>query len=413
MECGSESAGQIRQTLIALQGSANSRCFNPEIGLPMNLLPLTLALAGIIAVFCPPARADEPVIVTIAKADDMHVRHSEGSAIELKDGGLLLVWQEFRKGTGSDFAPARLVAKSSKDGGRTWGAYRVLVAIAPGDLNVLSPSLLRLRNGSILFVFLRRHPFAKPGDLYTPTSAFAMISRDEARTFAPLATIWSQKRMHLCSNTLKQISTGRIVLPSDRDHSTKDNRDNWACGCVHSDNGGKTWTVSDNFVDLPKRGGMEPHVEELKDRRLLMIMRTTLGAIYKSESNNAGKTWSKAESLGVESPESCPELLKDPSTGALVLIWNAAKHDPKWFSHGGKRTPLSAAVSKDGGKTWSKPRHFETDPGRAFSNPGALFTSQGTLFVNYWTCKYQPNGAMVSNAIDLKAAIVDGKWMYK
>ena len=123
------------------------------------------------------ARSAEPIIVTIAKADDTLVRHSEGSAVELKDGRLLLVWQEFRKGTkgDSDFFPARLVAKTSEDGGRTWGGYRVLVEIAPGDLNVYSPSLLRLRAVSILFAFLRKHDFEKPGDRYTPTSAFALV----------------------------------------------------------------------------------------------------------------------------------------------------------------------------------------------------------------------------------------------
>ncbi|RPI82222.1 MAG: exo-alpha-sialidase, partial [Planctomycetaceae bacterium] len=208
-----------------------------------------------------------------------------------------------------------------------------------------------------------------------------------------------------------QLATGRIVLPSDRDNSSSEKPDNWACGCVYSDDGGKTWNISDNFVELPKRGGMEPHIEELKEGRLLMIMRTMLGAIHKSVSNDGGKTWSPGESLGVESPQSCPDLLKHPATGDLVLIWNAAKYDPNWFSHEGKRTPLSVARSSDGGQTWSKPRHIETDPERVFSNPGGLFTSRGTLLVNYWTSKYEPNGAMVSFPIDLKVAIVDGKWL--
>jgi sialidase-1 len=372
-----------------------------------------LTLAAIAVAVCSPVLANEPETFWIAKADEELVRHSEGAAVALRDGRLLLVWQEFRKGSrgGSDFYPARLVAKTSADGGRTWYDYRVLVEIAAGDLNVFSPSLLRLRDGAILLAFLRKHDFERPEDQYTPTSAEALISRDEGATFEPLGTIWSRKRMHLCNNTLKQLADGRIVLPTDRDNSTETNPDNWACGCVFSDDGGRTWTVCDNFVELPQRGGMEPHVEESDAGRLLMIMRTTLGTIYKAESDDEGKTWSQGESLGIESPESCPDLLKNPRTGARVLIWNAAKHDPQWFSHGGKRTPLSAAVSNDGGRTWTKPRHIETDPGRAFSNPGALFTSQGTLFVNYWTCRYEPNGAMVDYPIDLKAAIVDEAWL--
>ncbi len=357
-------------------------------------------------------QAKEPETLLFAKADDQLVRHSEGSAVELKDGRILLVWQEFRKGKkgDSDFYPARLVSKSSRDGGRTWDDYQVRVEIAPGDLNVFSPSLLRLKDGSILLAFLRKHDFEKPTDQYTPTSAFTLVSRDEGQSFEPHATVWSRQRMHLCNNTLKQLSNGRIILPTDRDNSAPDRPDNWACGCVYSDDNGKTWTVSENFVELPKRGGMEPHIEELKDGRLLMIMRTMLGAIYKSESANGGKTWSKGESLGVESPQSCPDLLKHPKTGDLVLIWNAAKYDPKWFSHEGKRTPLSVAISKDAGNTWSQPKHIETEPGSAFTNPGAFFTSRGTMFVNYWTCNYEPNGAMVSFPIHLKTAIVDSNW---
>jgi len=350
-----------------------------------------------------------------AKADDTLVRHSEGSAVELNDGRIMLVWQEFRKGPkgDSDYYPARLVSKTSADGGRTWNDYRALVEIAPGDLNVFSPNLLRLQNGSILLAFIRKHDFEKPGDYYTPTSAFAMISDDDGQTFQPWSTIWDHQRKHLCNNTLKQLKSGRIILPTDRDNSAPDRPDNWACGCVYSDDNGKTWTVSENYVTLPKRGGMEPHVEELKDGRLLMVMRTMLGSVYKSESSDAGKSWSPAESLGVESPQSCPDLLKHPETGDLVLIWNAAKFDPKWFSHEGKRTPLSAAVSKDGGKTWGPPKHIETDPGSVFTNPGAFFTSQGTMFVNYWTCKYEPNGAFVAFPIHLKTAIVDSAWLLK
>src|SRR5262249_44102531 len=129
-------------------------------------------------------------------------------------------------------------------------------------------------------------------------------------------------------------------------------------------------------------------------------------------SKDGGRTWSKGESLGIEAPESCPELVRLPKTGDLLLIWNAAKYDPKWFSHFGKRTPLSTAVSKDGGKTWSKPRHLETDPTWAFSKPGCFFTSKGTALIHYWACAYQRTGAMSNYPIHLKLAIVSADWLY-
>lgn len=362
------------------------------------------------------AWADEtakPEIVTIAQAKGTVVRHSEAAMVELKDRRLFMVWQEFEKGAGdSDFFPGRLAAMTSGDGGRTWGERRVLVEPEKDDINVFSPSLLRLPDGGILFCFMRYHSFAKAQNKYPPASAFAWVSHDEAKTFQPLATLWKEQPVTLCNSTLKRLTTGRIVIPVCRDLSTKGQPDHWESGAYYSDDGGRSWQACENWVDLPKRGAMEPHVEQLRDGRLLMVMRTQLGTVYKSISANGGQTWSQAESLGVESPESCPELVRIPETGDLLLIWNAAKYDPQWASHFGKRTPLSAAVSKDDGQSWSAPRHLETDPGSAFSNPGVCFTSDGKAIVSYWTCRYQPSGLMSNFPIHLKAAIVPLKWFY-
>jgi sialidase-1 len=358
----------------------------------------------------PPAK---PEIIMLAEARGKVVRNSEASMVELKDGSLLVIWQEFQKGTGdSDFFPGRLVGMTSRDGGRSWGGYRVVVENEPGDVNVFSPSLLRLPDGGILFCFMRYHSFSKAENKYPPASAFAWLSSDEGKTFKPLSTLWKENPVTLCSATLRRLSSGRIVLPLNRDLSKKGQPDHFEAAVTFSDDGGKSWKESDNWVDLPKRGAMEPHVEELRDGRLLMVLRTQLGAVYRSVSKDGGKSWSKGESLGVEGPESCPELIKIPSTGDLLLIWNGSKYDPKWASHFGKRTPLSTAISKDDGKTWSKPRHLETDPGSAFSNPGCCFTSKGTIIINYWTCKYQPSGYMSNFPIHLKAALVDVKWLY-
>jgi sialidase-1 len=331
----------------------------------------------------------------------------------MKDGRLLLVYQEFKKGSGdSDFFPGRLVARTSKDGGLTWGDYHIVVENEPGDINVMSPSLTRRTDGAIVLTFLRNHSFARARATYPPISGFAWISRDEGATFSPLSAIYRDREYSLCNNTLRRLASGRLIQTINRDVGKKGSGDHWQAGCAFSDDGGKTWAFSDTWVDAPKRGAMEPHADEIRDNHLLMVMRTQAGSVWVSVSKDGGKTWSKGEPLGIESPESCPELLNVPGTGDLVLIWNASKYDPKWASHFGKRTPLSAAVSKDGGRTWSKPRHFETDPGWAFSNPGAYITSKGKVLVNYWACKYRPNGYMSNFPIDLKAAIVDVQWLY-
>jgi len=357
------------------------------------------------------AQEKKPEIFTIAKAQGKNVRNSEGSVTQLKDGSLFVVYQEFERGDGdSDFFPGRLVGKSSKDG-TEWTNHRVIVENEKGDINVFSPSLLRLSDNSTLLCFMRYHSFAKATNKYPPASAFAWISRDECKTFQPLATLWKEKPTTLCSATLRRLKSGRLVIPVNRDLSKKGDPDHWEAGTIYSDDIGKTWTECTNHVDLPKRGAMEPHVEETVDNKLLMVMRTQLGHVYKAESADGGKSWSKGETLGIEAPESCPELVKVPETSDLVLIWNASRYDPKWASHFGKRTPLSAALSKDGGKTWGPPRHIETDPKWAFSNPGLFFFGDKAI-LNYWACEYQKNGSMSNYPIHLKGAIIDKRWFY-
>lgn len=376
---------------------------------------LITALASFLPVLTAPAEeaVSKPEIVMLAEAKGKVVRNSEGSILELKDGKLLIIYQEFEMGKGdSDFFPGRLVAMTSGDGGRTWGDHRVLVTPAREDINVFSPSLLRLPDGSILFCFMRYHTFDKAANRYPPASAFAWVSKDEGKTFQPLATLWKELPITLCSHTLRRLSSGRIIIPVNRDPSKKGEPDRFEAGVCYSDDDGKTWKIGDHWVTAAKRGAMEPHIEELRDKKLLMVMRTQLGSVYQSISADGGMTWSKAESLGVEAPESCPELARVPKTGDLVLIWNASSYNPKHFSHFGKRTPLSAAISKDDGKTWSKPRHIEADPGWAYSNPGVTFTSKGTAVLNYWACRYQPSGAMSNYPIHLKAAIIPVDWLY-
>ncbi len=147
---------------------------------------LTLCMLTILPTY---VGAQAPRLITIAEARDEIARHSEGSMLELKDGKLLLIWQEFKKGKGdSDFFPGRLVAKTSRDGGLTWDGFRVVVENLKGDINVFSPSLLRLPDGSILFCFMRYHSFDKAKNRYPPASAFAWLSRDEGQTFTPLAS---------------------------------------------------------------------------------------------------------------------------------------------------------------------------------------------------------------------------------
>ncbi len=77
-----------------------------------------------------------------------HPRNSEGDFIALKDGRLLFVYSHFTGG-GGDHDQAFLAGRYSSDGGRTWTDKDEVIVERDGDWNVMSVSLLRLKDGSI------------------------------------------------------------------------------------------------------------------------------------------------------------------------------------------------------------------------------------------------------------------------
>lgn len=342
-------------------------------------------------------------IVTVARSTREYPRKSEGDVIELNDRRLLLVYMEFT-GTGSDFAQTRLVAQESSDGGLTWGRHRVITETTPGDVNVYSPNLIRAKDGGILLMFMRQH---RPGSL----TNHMWKSSDEGRTFAPRAEFVANRDFALCNATVKRLASGRLLVPASPPLPGKTaERGPYCAAMLFSDDDGLTWRVSESRVELPMRGAMEPHVEQTADGRVLMVMRNQLGKLYLSESKDDGATWSAPHATELTSPESCPELTRIPGTTDLLMIWNNT-FDPRFTSHYGKRSPLTAAISKDHGKTWRHVRDIETDPHRAFSNPGCRFTKQGQAIINYWTCEYLTNWAM-QDVIDLRVAVIDKAWFY-
>lgn len=356
-----------------------------------------------------------PQIVVVGEATADHPRHSEPALIERRDGALFMVWQEYLGSElgGNDQAPSQLSAMISTDGGLTWGDHRVLVNNMPGDVNVYSPNLLKLGNGDWLFIYFRYHVLdaGKPPS----TSAYVCRSADEGHTFGSPWTIWERQPLGFASGVVKRLSTGRIVLPIGRQKGAIwSASDHEMLGCFLSDDDGATWRESSNGVDLPLRGAMEAHIEELHDGRLLMVMRTQLGSVFQSHSADGGLTWSKAQTTGLRAPESCPELVRIPQTGDLLIVWNNSEYDPAFGSHYGKRSPLTVAVSKDDGITWTHIHDIETDPGRAFSNPVAFVTHRNQVVLMYWTCPYfTERWHMNVERLDLRAAVFDVDWLYR
>jgi sialidase-1 len=328
-----------------------------------------------------------------------HPRYSEGSILPLADGSLLFAITEF-SGSGADDARAQIIARSSSDGGRSWGDPRVLQENV-GVRNVMSTTLRRLETsdraaGPIGLFYLVKN---SPVDL----KVYLRVSRDEAATFGESVLVSDAPGYHVMNNDrITRLTSGRLLAPVA---STGDVRssNHFVSYCFFSDDGGVSWQRGAGEVDYAKRGAMEPEVIELADGRVAMIIRTQLGHIAISHSDDGGDTWSRAASWGVQAPEAPSTLRRIPSTGDLLLIYNDTF--VRGAGHGGQRTPLTAAVSSDDGRTWKHRRNLETDTDSTYAYTSLTF-DRGRAVMSYYV------GENASGKVSTRFRSLPISWFY-
>jgi sialidase-1 len=340
------------------------------------------------------------VVIEAATAETP--RSDTASVAELSDGRLMVVYHKYERGKhgGRDHGLCRIWSKVSSDGGGSWRQPRMLVDVAKGDMNVQAPALLRTRAGELLLICLRAHGSGGSSTMCVFSSG------DEGGSFTSLDPVWKRSKGQLLqggASSLVELESGRLLLPfhGGGGNQWKQRNSAW---CFLSDDKGKTWQRS-TAVDLPKRGAMEASVAELADGTLLMSLRTQLGGPYLSRSADGGKTWSAADSIGLEGGESCTCLRRIPGTKDVVLFWNSSRYS-KRHHHFGERTPLTAAMSSDGGRSWRVIGNIASDPKAEYANLDCFFTSKGDAILTYMYARPAWN----RRQIHLKAALIPRAW---
>ena len=227
--------------------------------------------------------------------------------------------------------------------------------------------------------------------------------------------VWGpSKNEHIFSanGVLRQLASGRIVLPvcfPKGDIFGENPQKPRYATTFWSDDRGHTWRRSDSVLELPLRGAMEPTVAERPGGGVMMVMRTQLGSIFVSESTD-GIRWSLPQTSGVITSESRSCIARIPGSNEMVLVWNRALYQPR-LHHFGLRTPLSAAISRDGGKTWTGRKNIESDPNYEYTNMAVSFTSTGQMLVHYMASRMEAEGKFGRTAIDTRLAIIPLEWL--
>ena len=121
-------------------------------------------------------------------------------------------------------------------------------------------------------------------------------------------------------------------------------------------------------------GVIQPSLWQSAPHSVHMLLRSTRGSIYRSDSQDGGRRWSAAYATKLPNNNSGLDLVR-LTNGALLLACNPVAGN--WAS----RTPLSLLASSDNGETWDHQLDLEAGAGE-FSYP-AIIASGASVHVVY------------------------------
>jgi len=280
-----------------------------------------------------------------------------GPFVRLSDGSILTV--------------ERNMSCISIDQGKTWTQYRIFSDTGRFVINV-ERALIRTKSGVIILAFTNLKEVANwnwQEDIHdspeATTPTYAVRSLDEGKTWQDLQKLhddWTGANRDIIETRDGNIVISSMMMRHNPGHHT--------VVTYTSKTDGFNW-VRSNVIDLGgighHSGAIEATIEQLKDGRLWMLIRTNWGVFWEAYSENEGLTWKNFKPTKIDA-SSAPGMLKRLQSGRLFLVWNRNNLEGKPSSpltpgdgisaevfSSGNRAELSVMFSDDDGKKWTDP----------------------------------------------------------
>jgi predicted neuraminidase len=218
----------------------------------------------------------------------------------------------------------------------------------------------------------------RPGATWSSSRIMAKISKDSAQTWSDAFVVAWEAGMMVRSRPIL-LSDGDYLLPIY--HETGEDPEFTAADTtslfLRFEAKTKRWTESNRVHS--HLGNLQPAVVETSPGHLLALCRRAGdykprkdGFVVRTESHDGGRTWSAGAETEFPNPNAAIELIR-LRNGHLLFVFNNSFDD---------RTPLTAAISTDGGKTFPHRRNLAEGNGD-FAYPTAIQTSSGLIHVIY------------------------------
>ena len=328
-----------------------------------NLIFTLLALTTHITATTPWIESEE-WLSPDREAFDCH----SSNILETSPGKFCALWKG-GPGTGKcNFSiPENVGIWQSDFDGESWSPPREIVS-APKSV-CWTPIVCKNPTGEIL-LFYRIGPDPRL------VSSFLKRSPDGGKSWSPEEMLpagiigpTKTKPFFAKNGTLVSPSSVEVGHPDDLYKAT-------ACWVEISDDNGHHWKkVGPLELQERKFGVIEPTFFHDKEGNLRMLCRDRAhrigekGFVQMAISKDEGLSWSEFLQTTLPNPDSGVDVA-DLGNGKIVVVYN--------HSHT-NRFPLNAAVSMDGGDTWSDP--FVLDEKGEF--PSAIVASSGLIHVTY------------------------------
>ncbi|MCA9149339.1 MAG: exo-alpha-sialidase [Planctomycetales bacterium] len=240
-------------------------------------------------------------------------------------------------------------------------------------LSLGNPVIWQAPDGILWFFYVTRY-----GDTWSSSRIAGKISRDHGHTWSDSFMVTFEEGTMVRGQPIL-LRNGDYLLPiyhetgADPEVTGADSTSRFLRKRV----GSNTWEPSGILAS--DKGNLQPAVAQIDDKRLVAFCRragdyepTTRGWIVRGESNDGGFTWSRGVDTEFPNPNSAVDL-KRLSNGHLLLVYNDSMVD---------RTPLTVAISTDGGQTFPHRRNIAEGPG-AFAYPTAIQTKDQRIHIVY------------------------------
>ncbi len=324
---------------------------------------IALSIAFLIPAAAPLPSADIEIHKVFGPEIPGKYKHP-ASIAQLKGGDLFIV---YHGGAGEYEDDTAVWGTRLKAGETRWDAPRP-IADTPfhGDGNAV---IWQAPDGVAWLLYVVRY-----GATWSGSRILAKVSRDGARTWSDSFVLAFEAGM-MVRNAPIVLSSGDYLLPVY--HEVGDDPEQVSKECtslfLRYQVKEKRWSETNRIRS--HRGNIQPAPAQITDDHLVCYARrggdyqpTADGWLVRSESRDGGKTWAAGTDSKFPNPNAAVELLK-LKNGHLMLIYNDSMVD---------RTPLAAAVSTDGDKSYPFRRNI-AEGKDDFAYPFAIQAEDGKI----------------------------------